>query len=675
MSTISALLDSAQLIAQGAEARVYKTTLGSSPVLLKHRFAKQYRNSALDVSLTKQRVSGEARALLRCLRFGVCVPGIRFVHVDTGVLGIEWIDGTSVRKVLGGGAEGKEEAEVADDEMDVQEDERDELKEIYGLTQGKDPIRLPAAKMHKSDVIHGDLTTSNMMLRLGVANKGTQLVLIDFGLSYNSALVEDKAVDLYVLERAFASTHPQSEGMFDQVLDAYGRVSGSAWKNIKRRLDDVRLRGRKRSMQVCSQWMKVAFSSHALWTHIHIVEHFDDDDVALWVSRAGPNQLFDIEIDMLEPYCGVAFFDITDWEEQESHITRIFQFFCSIKAGPQRWRSLSLSVLQPEPMYKFIQLLNKQPAPNLRHLYLCSEPDWNDNEFHEDRCLTNAHRRKGYSLSEHAAPYLRHAELTYVSWNYVFDRPNPLLSGLTVLNLSAGSCIPASVLPNVQKLLSANPKLEWLRISSGSAADYEFDRLPDEECPTPVRLSSLKTLLLDGGDNSHSLLWDLLSIITAPSLEVLKLENGGTSDDDEFTPKIFAYLTNGRSKDEGSALSSTSKSPFPLLRKLDVAGISSVGDKMMADLLASLPLVTHLLISCYEAESSLNKASHVLPSLETLSLSCLGNHQHYQGVEGFLEQRIKDGNPIGTVEVPGKPHPEPDFKQKFPGTVLRIGAM
>ncbi|CEL57144.1 Serine/threonine-protein kinase BUD32 OS=Cryptococcus neoformans var, neoformans serotype D (strain B-3501A) GN=BUD32 PE=3 SV=1 [Rhizoctonia solani AG-1 IB] len=250
MSTISALLDSAQLIAQGAEARVYKTTLGSSPVLLKHRFAKQYRNSALDVSLTKQRVSGEARALLRCLRFGVCVPGIRFVHVDTGVLGIEWIDGTSVRKVLGGGAEGEEEAEVADDEMDVQEDERDELKEIYGLTQERlmTLIGEEIAKMHKSDVVHGDLTTSNMMLRLGVANKGTQLVLIDFGLSYNSALVEDKAVDLYVLERAFASTHPQSEGMFDQVLDAYGRVSGSAWKNIKRRLDDVRLRGRKRSM-------------------------------------------------------------------------------------------------------------------------------------------------------------------------------------------------------------------------------------------------------------------------------------------------------------------------------------------------------------------------------------------------------------------------------------------
>jgi tRNA A-37 threonylcarbamoyl transferase component Bud32 len=48
-------------------------------------------------------------------------------------------------------------------------------------------------------------------------NEFTQ-VLIDFGLSFVSNLVEDKAVDLYVLERAFASTHPDSEPLFDAVL-------------------------------------------------------------------------------------------------------------------------------------------------------------------------------------------------------------------------------------------------------------------------------------------------------------------------------------------------------------------------------------------------------------------------------------------------------------------------
>lgn len=54
-----------------------------------------------------------------------------------------------------------------------------------------------------SGVIHGDLTTSNMIY------KDDQIYLIDFGLSYVKTSIEDRAVDLYVLERAFISTHPQ----------------------------------------------------------------------------------------------------------------------------------------------------------------------------------------------------------------------------------------------------------------------------------------------------------------------------------------------------------------------------------------------------------------------------------------------------------------------------------
>ena len=73
-------------------------------------------------------------------------------------------------------------------------------------------------------------------------------VLIDFGLAYISTLVEDKAVDLYVLERAFSSTHPASEPLFASVLRAYEQKMGKEWKAVSRRLDDVRLRGRKRSM-------------------------------------------------------------------------------------------------------------------------------------------------------------------------------------------------------------------------------------------------------------------------------------------------------------------------------------------------------------------------------------------------------------------------------------------
>lgn len=50
--------------------------------------------------------------------------------------------------------------------------------------------------------------------------------------------MEDKAVDLYVLERAFASTHPDSEPMFASILDAYSKFMGKEWPPLQRRLEE-----------------------------------------------------------------------------------------------------------------------------------------------------------------------------------------------------------------------------------------------------------------------------------------------------------------------------------------------------------------------------------------------------------------------------------------------------
>ena len=126
-----------------------------------------------------------------------------------------------------------------------------------------DLIGVELAKMHQADVIHGDLTTSNMMLRhpssftpLSATFPPTELVryqiyetyeffllsctkvLIDFGLSYYSRLAEDRAVDLYVLERAFSSTHPEASRLFAKVLKAYEVTMGMGWGDIARRLED-----------------------------------------------------------------------------------------------------------------------------------------------------------------------------------------------------------------------------------------------------------------------------------------------------------------------------------------------------------------------------------------------------------------------------------------------------
>lgn len=234
-SASSNLIASAELISQGAEAKVYKAYIHSDtvPILVKHRFRKGYRHPTLDASLTRSRVAGEARALLKCLRAGVNVPGIRMVDATEGILGIEWIEGMCVRKLLPGGAETETELSGAD------------AAPFTGVDALMGLIGTEIAKMHLAGIIHGDLTTSNMILE---SSQSPRLVLIDFGLSYHSGLVEDKAVDLYVLERAFASTHPDSEPMFSSVLKAYEVRMGKHWASVSKRLDDVRLRGRKRSM-------------------------------------------------------------------------------------------------------------------------------------------------------------------------------------------------------------------------------------------------------------------------------------------------------------------------------------------------------------------------------------------------------------------------------------------
>lgn len=275
----------AKLIKQGAEARVYKTDLPppsiiTVPILLKHRFPKKYRHPTLDSSLTRQRLTSEARALMKCSKSSVKVPELLVVDLRQGVLGVEWIEGWSVREVLGGGQEdedgpwveeGEDEPVEATDGDQTEEERRDEEMKHRLETAGVDEdemlgaIGAEIAKMHLCEVIHGDLTTSNMMVRL-LPNASSpsppfEVVLIDFGLSSSSIMSEERAVDLYVLERAFSSTHPVpklesgDEGIphFVRVLEGYGKAMEEKgkkgdWSRVEKRLDEVRLRGRKRSM-------------------------------------------------------------------------------------------------------------------------------------------------------------------------------------------------------------------------------------------------------------------------------------------------------------------------------------------------------------------------------------------------------------------------------------------
>lgn len=164
-----------------------------------------------------------------------------------GWLMIEWIEGEVVRIRLNEWLKRRKDDGVLDG---VDDGELVDLMEKVGSAVGR---------MHATGIVHGDLTTSNLMLRPrsqdGLNGNATtaekvldgEIVLIDFGLAHQNAVDEDRAVDLYVLERAFGSTHPRAERLFSEVLTAYGKSFKGA-NQVLKKLEDVRMRGRKRSM-------------------------------------------------------------------------------------------------------------------------------------------------------------------------------------------------------------------------------------------------------------------------------------------------------------------------------------------------------------------------------------------------------------------------------------------
>ncbi|KAI9371301.1 kinase-like domain-containing protein [Aspergillus egyptiacus] len=258
-------------IYQGAEAHLYKTTFLSPPIpaALKIRPPKPYRHPILDRRLTRARILQEARCLHKLVKEGVSVPAVLGLDWEGGWLCMEWVEGVVVRVLLERW-EGFLKRELQERKRKRGEDEeagkrdigREEEEKVRGLMRR---IGGTVGGLHRAGVIHGDLTTSNLMLRrsddaqnsdgdLDMDGEGGgspcmegEVVLIDFGLAGQSSQDEDRAVDLYVLERAFGSSHPRAEKFFDEVLEGY-RASYKGAGSALKRLEDVRMRGRKRSM-------------------------------------------------------------------------------------------------------------------------------------------------------------------------------------------------------------------------------------------------------------------------------------------------------------------------------------------------------------------------------------------------------------------------------------------
>ncbi|WP_245323451.1 bifunctional N(6)-L-threonylcarbamoyladenine synthase/serine/threonine protein kinase [Methanomicrobium sp. W14] len=204
--TGSTMYEKANLIengsARGAEAVVFE----SGDNIVKHRLSKNYRNHLLDKRLISERTRAEARLLSLARRGGVPTPVVRDITHDSVVM--EKIKGNMLKLVL-----------------------NDENAYKAGVVVGH---------LHESGIIHGDLTTSNIIV--GSESPGV-CYLIDFGLSYISSETESRGVDLHVFFQTLESTAPGQEKLSDAFSKGYKSVFSGA-DEVLERVSEIKQRGR-----------------------------------------------------------------------------------------------------------------------------------------------------------------------------------------------------------------------------------------------------------------------------------------------------------------------------------------------------------------------------------------------------------------------------------------------
>jgi TP53 regulating kinase-like protein len=204
------------LIKKGAEASLYLEEWHNRKVIMKRRLPKKYRFSKLDEHIRSYRTIHEPQIIHRAKEAGVPTPTIFMVDIAEATIIMEFINGKQVKQVLG----------------DFSSEERRRLCCLIGNLIGR---------LHNRGIIHGDLTTSNMIL-----TPHGRVVFVDFGLSEHSIELETRGVDLHLMKRAFQSTHHKyAEESFDMVMEGYAEARGNeAAKNVLEKIREIEKRGR-----------------------------------------------------------------------------------------------------------------------------------------------------------------------------------------------------------------------------------------------------------------------------------------------------------------------------------------------------------------------------------------------------------------------------------------------
>ena len=193
---------------KGAEADISEALWDDNNAIIKNRVSKSYRTKDLDDKLRSERTREEVKLLNDAKNYGVNTPFIYSVDFNNYDIVMQKVDAVQLQEKISS-------ADTAD--------LKDLLVNIGAMVR----------RMHGGNIIHGDLTTANILV------DDETPILIDFGLGKYSNLVEDYGTDLLVFKKSLTTIIPEEcDELFNWFLDGYDSIE------VVKKIDEIEKRGR-----------------------------------------------------------------------------------------------------------------------------------------------------------------------------------------------------------------------------------------------------------------------------------------------------------------------------------------------------------------------------------------------------------------------------------------------
>jgi Kae1-associated kinase Bud32 len=206
------------LVSRGAEASLHRVEWMGLPALRKEREAKSYRPRALDERLRRERTRNEVRLLIEARRLGVRTPILYDIDLASHRLILEQLPGPTLKDLLD--AAGEDAAPV------------------------EPPVRslgVALGRLHAGGIAHGDLTSSNVLYPEGPSGSPA---LIDLSMGMRGAGLEEKGIDLHLVEEDLKGLHPQGEALLQAFVAGYREGNPQGQAEVRRRSREIRSRVR-----------------------------------------------------------------------------------------------------------------------------------------------------------------------------------------------------------------------------------------------------------------------------------------------------------------------------------------------------------------------------------------------------------------------------------------------